>query len=327
MSAALASRLSAWLARRHEREHAPVRLTQRRIFILPSRSGALLGLTLGLMLLGCINYNLGLGYVLTFLLAGVATVALLHTFRNLAQLELRPGRVEPVFLGEDATFPVLLTNATPQARFAVCIRLADSTGVSVPGAVVDWCDPDGHSTVIARLRLSAQARGRLHLPRLRIHTTFPLGLFYAWSNVYLDMDCVVYPRPEPGTVPPPRPAAGWGTGTLSVAGPDDFAGLRTYQPSDSPRHVAWKALARGQEMMTKQFVTAGAGELWLRWADLPGGMRVEARLSRLTRWVLDAAGTNLAFGLEIPGTRIPPDAGPQHEQRCLTALALFKARS
>src|SRR5688572_18656645 len=84
MSAALASRLSAWLARRHGRDHAPVRPTQRRIFILPSRSGALLGLTLGLMLLGCINYNLGLGYVLTFLLAGVATVALLHTFRNLA---------------------------------------------------------------------------------------------------------------------------------------------------------------------------------------------------------------------------------------------------
>jgi uncharacterized protein (DUF58 family) len=326
MSTALASRLSTWFAQRHEREQAPVRLTQRRIYIVPSRSGALLGLTLGLMLLGCINYNLGLGYVLTFLLAGVATVGLLHTFRNLARLELGPGRVEPVFMDEEAIFPVLLTNPTAQARFSVRIRLADTAGIAAPGEVADWCDPAPGSTVVARLRLTAQARGRLHLPRLRVHTTFPLGLFYAWSNVHLDMSCLVYPRPERGLVPPPCAAAGGGAGAQPVAGHDDFAGLRGYQPSDSPRHVAWKALARGQEMMTKQFVTAGTGELWLRWADLPGQMRVEARLSRLTRWVLDAAQSNLAFGLEIPGTRITPGAGAQHEQRCLSALALFKGR-
>ena len=44
------------------------------------------------------------------------------------------------------------------------------------------------------------------------------------------------------------------------------------------------------------------------------------------RWVLDATSANLSFGLEVPGTRIPPSAGSQHEQRCLTVLALFKAR-
>ena len=326
MSAALTARLSAWLTRPREHEPAPVRLTQRRIYILPTSSGLLLGVTLLVMLLGCINYNLGLGYVLTFLLAGIAIVTLLHTFRNLAQLELQPGRVEPVFLGEEAVFTVLLRNATPQPRFSVCVRLPDTTGLTAPGEVADWCDLPGEALVPARLHLLPQERGRLHLPRLRIHTVFPLGLFHAWSNVYLDMSCLVYPRPEAGLVPPPSPAGGSGTGTQTTAGHDDFFGLRSYQPGDSPRHVAWKALARGQEMMTKQFVSPGAGELWLRWADLPGGMRVEARLSRLARWVLDATSANLSFGLEVPGTRIPPSAGSQHEQRCLTVLALFKAR-
>jgi uncharacterized protein (DUF58 family) len=127
-------------------------------------------------------------------------------------------------------------------------------------------------------------------------------------------------------VPPPPASSGAGAGVQSVVGQDDFAGLRGYHPGDSPRHVAWKAYARGQEMMTKQFVTAGAGELWLRWSELPAEMRVEARLSRLTRWVLDAAAANLPFGLEIPGTRVTPALGASHEQRCLAALALFKAR-
>jgi uncharacterized protein (DUF58 family) len=326
MTATLTSRISAWLGRNIHPEASPVRLTQRRIYILPSRSGLLLGLTLGLMLLGCINYNLGLGYVLTFLLAGVAIVTLLHTFRNLAQLEVSAGRVDAVFVGEDAVFPVLLANPTAQPRYAVCVSVPDTAGVSPAGQVSDWCDLPPGATAAARLRLVAQARGRLRLPRLRIHTTFPLGQFFAWSNVALEMSCVVYPRPETGVVPPPRASGGSGAGTQVTAGQDDFAGLRTYQVGDSPRHVAWKALARGQEVMTKQFVTPGAGEVWLRWSDMPAEMRVEARLSRLTRWVLDAGGENLAYGLEIPGTRIPPSAGAAHDQRCLTALALFKGR-
>jgi uncharacterized protein (DUF58 family) len=326
MTAALTTRISAWLARNARPESAPVQLTQRRIYILPSRSGLLLGLTLALMLLGCVNYNLGLGYVLTFLLAGVALVTLLHTFRNQAQLSLSPGRAEPVFAGEHAVFSVLLANATAQARYAVCVSIADTTGLAVENTVSDWCDVPAGATVAARLRLPAQQRGRLVLPRLRVHTAFPLGLFRAWSNVTLEASCIVYPHPEAGTLPPPPALAGNGAGTQSAPGQDDFAGLRAYQAGDAPRHIAWKALARGQELMTKQFVAPAAGELWLRWADLPAGMRVEARLSRLTRWVLDAVEANVPFGLDLPGTRIAPASGALHEQRCLTALALFKGR-
>jgi uncharacterized protein (DUF58 family) len=324
LSIAAAPRLTAWLNRPHVREQAPVRLSQRRIYILPTRGGVLLGVTLGLMLLGCMNYNLGLGYVLTFLLAAIAVVTLLHTFRNLARLEVGPGRIEPVFAGSEARFPVLLANPTVQARFAVCVSIPDTTGIAAPGAVADWCDVPPQAMASATLLFPAPERGRLYLPRVRIHTTFPLGLFHAWSNVYLDASCVVYPRPESGTVAPPPPTPGPGAGRESAAGLDDFAGLRGYQPGDSPRHVAWKAMARGQELLTKQFTMPGAGELWLRWSDLPGGMRAEARLSRLTRWVLDAAAVNVRFGLEIPGARIAPDAGRQHETECLTALALFR---
>ena len=50
--------------------------------------------------------------------------------------------------------------------------------------------------------------------------------------------------------------------------------------------------------MTKQFSGVEAGELWLTWSDLPADMRLEARLSRLTRWMLDASarGRDLRTG-------------------------------
>ena len=324
---ALPPRLAAWLGRAEEPAAGAVRLTQGRVYILPSQSGLLFGLTLLLMLLGCINYNLGLGYVLTFLLAGVALVSMLHTFRNLAQLELLPGRTEPVFAGDTAGFPVLLHNSTRLARFSVGVAVADPTGLGAAAqAQTDWRDLPPGETVAAEVRLEAARRGRLRLPRLRVFTTFPLGLFYTWSNVYLDMSCLVYPRAETGDVPLPPAEPGDAQGGDQTRGQDDFAGLRRYQPGDSPRHVAWKALARGQDMVTKQFTGTGAGDLWLSWSQLPSEMRLEPRLSRLTRWVLDAGQAGLPFGLEIPGTRFAVGAGQAHEETCLGALALFKER-
>ena len=49
--------------------------TQRNIYILPTRPGWMLAITLLVMLVGSINYQLNLGYMLTFLIAGAAVVA------------------------------------------------------------------------------------------------------------------------------------------------------------------------------------------------------------------------------------------------------------
>jgi uncharacterized protein (DUF58 family) len=177
---------------------------------------------------------------------------------------------------------------------------------------------------MVQIRVPAQRRGRLRLGRLRVFTTFPLGLFRAWSNVELDMQCLVYPRPEHGGVALPVPRAGDADGLESGQGQDDFAGLREYQHGDSLRHVAWKAVARGQPVMTKQFAGRAAGELWLDWDDMPSGFHLEARLSRLTRWVVDAARAGHAYGLRLPTAVVALSSGPAHEQRCLAALALFE---
>jgi uncharacterized protein (DUF58 family) len=325
MNLALRRQLGAWLLRSRGFDAAPVRLTQRRIFILPTQAGMLLALTLMLMLLGCINYNLGLGYVLTFLLAAIAIVSMLHTFRNLAQLEVHPGRAQAVFAGDTAVFPVLLRNPTALPRIAVGLAAVDAANLgSTATPASDWRDIPPSETTTAEVRVPAHQRGRLHLPRLRIFCVFPLGLFYTWSRLHLDMSCLVYPKPESGLVPLPPTREGAGEGMQAGRGQEDFAGLRRYQPGDSMRHIAWKALARGQEMVTKQFTGSGVGELWLSWSHLPPEMGLEARLSRLTRWVVDAAREGRPYGLELPGTQIPPDTGAAHEERCLGALALFK---
>jgi uncharacterized protein (DUF58 family) len=88
--------------------------------------------------------------------------------------------------------------------------------------------------------------------------------------------------------------------------------------------VAWKAVARSQKMLTKQFSGEAASELWLDWAALPAGLDVEARLSRLAGWVLLAERTGALYGLRLPGVELPPGQGESHSGACLRALALWE---
>jgi len=305
-----------WWKRRQPPEQGRVVLSQRRVYILPTRHGITFGLALLIMLIGSVNYGLSLGYVLTFLLAGMAIVSILHTFRNLAHLAVTAGKVEPVFAGEKAQFEIYLENERNEARLAV-----NATGAGDGGAVV--CDVPARATARVAIPVLAQRRGWLELPRITLDTRYPLGLFRAWSYVQPAMRTLVYPRPDASPLPRPSPLEGNGASVMSGAGSEDFSGLRPYQPSDSPRHVAWKAAARNEGMLTKLFSGRAAMELIFDWKDLPGVLDTEARLSRLTRWVLLAHAQGARYAVHLPGRGIDLGEGDDQLARCLQELALF----
>jgi uncharacterized protein (DUF58 family) len=294
-------------------------LGQRRVYILPTSAGVMFAMTLVMLLIGSINYNLSLGYVLTFLLAGVGMVSILHTWRNLARVALRPAKTRPVFAGDSARFHIVVENPGAHRRVCLAIQLAGQSAVYFDVA------PRGAQDVEARL--PAARRGVLRPGRFRIFSVYPVGLFYAWANVELDLHCLVYARPEPGHVPLPPAQTASGQGGASGTGEEDFAGLRTYHPGDSPRRIAWKAFARSDIFLTKQFSGNAASELWLNLADIPEALGLEARLSRLTRWVIEAETAGQRFGLRLFGIEFEPEFGVSHRDRCLQAIALYKPRA
>jgi uncharacterized protein (DUF58 family) len=310
--------LRRWLGRRRAVEQREVVLVRRRIFVMPTRFGVLFAIVLMLLLVGSINYTLSLGYLLTFLLTALAVSAILHTYRNIAGLRISAGRTPAVFAGDVAHFQIRVDNPARAERCSVSLA-RDKRAASV-------IDVPAQSTVIATASVSAARRGVLRPGRLTVSTRFPLGLFRAWSYVHLDARCIVYPRPAlPGApLPPTQPHAAHGTGR--AFGNDDFAGLRRYHPGDSPRRVAWKAAAREENLFTKQFVGEAETELWLRASDTPAALGWEEKLSRLTRWVLQAHAGGFSYGLDLPGHVVPIGYGLPHRDRCLEALALFDTK-
>ncbi len=153
---------------------------------------------------------------------------------------------------------------------------------------------------------------------------YPLGFIRFLKRFASSQSYIVYPKPA-GAVKLPssfvrradsRPLTDFGEG-------DDFAGVRDYVPGESQRHIDWKAVARGQPLVTKQFTAEAEGVVYLDFSALHFA-GVEERLSQLALWVIEAERAGRPYGLRIPGIEISPAVGQLHFHQCLRALSLFE---
>jgi uncharacterized protein (DUF58 family) len=312
-----------WLFQLKDSEPGEVLLVMRRVFIVPAPAGLAYAGLLLIMLIGALNYNLGLGFALTFLAGSCAVADMWLTARNLAFLTLAPGRAQPVFAGEEALFELHLINRSRRDRFAVWLGFQQA---GEPHLATDVAA--GASSAVT-LSCAAPERGWLAAPRVRLVTRFPLGLFRAWSYWRPDLKVLVYPYPEAAADAPPLPMTGAasedGHGTVGL---DNFAGIRSYQPGDPMRHLAWRQIARhdpadGGQLVTKHFDGGAVAELRLDFAALPWQMALEHKLSRMTRWVLEAEGRALPYSFRLGQHELGPALGDAHRAACLRALALY----
>jgi uncharacterized protein (DUF58 family) len=297
--------------------HAPgdVILGRRQLYMLPTRFGLLFALLLVVQLLTAINYGNGLAYALTFLLGSLAVVSMLYTHRNLYRLRLAAGICAPVFAGETAVFLIHLMNDSDTPRFSVTVMCEKNELVGV--------DISARGSADAELPVPTTQRGRLTIPPVTVTTRFPLGLLYSWSRrVELEQSCLVYPRPADSMPRRTRDLETLDSMHGLGAGGDDYIGTREFRPGDSPHHVDWKAVARGEGWHIKQFGGGYRPTAWLDWDTLPG-LDTETRLSVLTRWVLDAERDGVLYGLRLPEKTLAPANGELHQHECLRALALF----
>ncbi|MFC0169526.1 DUF58 domain-containing protein [Pseudoduganella danionis] len=298
-----------------------ITLGMRRIYILPTRAGLQCALLLMVMLVGSLNYNLGLGYALTFLLAACVLADMVATAHNLAGLQLTPGHTAPVFAGETASFRIELAPARARQHYAIWLGFQDA------GDSVQPCDVGTAPVASVQLRAATSRRGWQAAGRIRLVTRFPLGLFRAWSYWQPALQVLVYPAPEQPPVPLPAMGATAGHGR-SRTGSEHLAGLRDYRPGDSPRHLAWRQIARHTSrpelpLLAKQFEGGSASLLRLDLATLPPQLPLEHKLSRLCAWVLAAESSAQPYSLRLDQVFIPAALGPAQQSACLRALALY----
>lgn len=291
----------------------PVILNHRRIFILPTQRGLGFVVLIALLLLIAFVYNNNLAYLLTFLLASIFFITILHSYKSLSGLVVQKGRSKAVFAGEAAGFEIHINNPTDMERHHLQIKLQDSQSLTV----------QAQSSVHITLYSMTQRRGWHQAGTVTLFSMFPLGLFRAWSPIRFNLKALVYPKPTHFEIAFPKAASAQVQQGVSHKGSDDFYGLQAYQSGDSIKHIHWKAFAKGLGVFSKKYGgEQSSEEIRLDYDDTPGH-GVEERLSQLCRWVVDAEQAGLSYGFALPGLKLPPDNGLLHYRKCLEALALF----
>lgn len=320
MIAALRHRIDGWfLTRRPPSDR--IELTQRNVYILPTRAGWLLVGTLLVLLVASINYQLNLGYLLTFLLAGSVAVGMhvCHgTLRGLAMHLLSP---EPQFAGAAAVLRVVLDNTRRSTRYGI--------GMAVRGSGQwAWCDVPAQGSATVDIAFRPERRGLHPVPPFTAETRFPLGTFRVWTVWRPAAKVLVYPSPEPHppSLPPGEPRADApqlaGARTQQAG---EYDGIRAYRRGDPLKMVVWKKVARAEaagsdNLYSRDAQQAQRQELWLD-ALHCGLPEHEVRLSRLCAWVLMADKLGLDYGLRVAGRSIAPSQGEAHKRQCLELLA------
>lgn len=310
----LRQRMARWWQRRLPPART-VQLAQAHIFIVPTPTGLAFMGALVLMLLLAINYQNSLAYALCFVLASLALLSALHTWRNLAGLQLQALASEACFADENLYFALRL-NGQQHARQA--IRLA------LPGAPPLLAEVDRQQSVDLLLPGPVARRGIARPGRIRVESRYPLGIWVAWSQVALEQQVLVYPQPLEAELGQTATATGneqQQGRAVARAGVDDYQGLQSWQQGDAMVRIDWKAWSRGQGLWVRHFSEVSSNSSWLDFACQSGD--AERRLSILCFHVLRQSAQGTPFGLRLPGQSLEPAQGTAHRDACLAALACF----
>jgi uncharacterized protein (DUF58 family) len=290
----------------------PFLIEYRHIYVMPTLFGFWFGILLAVTLLGGLNFNNNMALLIGFLLAAIAQLTTLLAYRNLVGLELAAIRAEPVFAGEAAEFRVYLRN--PEARHRFALQLSNAAGS-------DTGDLEANETAVMVVQQTSSQRGWLDMQPFNIENRYPLGMFRAWSVIIPQVRCLVYPRPS--LRPPPLPRSGRGDeGVARVGEGEHFHGLRKYRLGDPLKSIAWRASARHDKLLSREYESPQQDACELNWYLMPD-VPVEEKLSILTSWILKAERQMVPYSLELPTDALPADLGPQHRDACLRLLALF----
>jgi uncharacterized protein (DUF58 family) len=313
-------RFDAWWQARHVPTDTWT-LTQSNIYIVPTRVGFAFAATLIVLLVASINYQLNLGFLLTFMLAGSGLVSMQLTHRTLRGLTLHLRPPEPAFAGQAAVLQIVLTGSR-SARYGIGLRArVDDHGGKQPRWT--WADVPAGARVSAHVSFVPQMRGLHALPTLVAETRFPFGLFRAWTLWRPASRVLVYPAPEQPAAPlPAAHAVPAQSSDRQRSQSGDFEGVRAWQRGDALKRVVWKKFARTGELVSRDTHAATRQQLWFDYgqARLP---TPEQRLSRLTAWVLAADRAGAEWGLRLPGVELEPGYGDGHRRAGLEALALW----
>lgn len=294
------------------------------LYCRPTRLGLGLLVTIVLLWLVGLNYQVNLAYAAAFWLAGFAVVAVLTNLRQLLALQIDIKTPSEIFAGNTAALTLNTPNNTRRRWLWLC---NEDDFINAETAAPQLWQPwsvgsDDQSVYI--WQVPTLRRGCLRVPPLRTASVAPFGMSMVQCVWQWPGNTIVYPAPIPHEHPiSQKQNDGTDKQCRSVQGGDDPAYLQPHQNGMPLQHVAWKAFAKTGEMLDKRFEEQQhtANHSIISYLDYPAGTPTDRLAGLLCFRVLEAERRGQPYILELPQKVIAPQKGQR--EICLTALALW----
>jgi Protein of unknown function DUF58 len=313
-----------------------ITLTNKKIYILPTKAGLFFSLIQLLMLLTAINFNNSLIYFLTFFLASITIVSMLFTQKCLLGLSFQTGIAVPVFCKQTAMIPLTCSKsksyqslpASLSIKFTNLSDSSDANESTLAEAMATYqiIDLIEQQQTIS-LAVNTQIRGYIKIPPITVSSTFPFGLFYAWSTIKLSNQSLVYPQPLKSDTSIQLSQLSENSFDYDHhKGLEDFSGLDKFISGQSLKQVHWKAYAKQQGLYIKTFSGGSKSDkYWFDIEQFENNISLEQRLSYLTYFIIQADKNGDRYGLKMYQQTIAINSGSSHKHQCLKTLALFSS--
>lgn len=185
-------------------------------------------------------------------------------------------------------------------------------------------------SVFAEARAVALRRGPIRLGSVRVQSSFPFGLIRKSVTFTQPAEALIHPKATHVERVPMSASGGFGSDVRSArAGDgDEFHSLREFREGDALRTIAWRASARRNTPMVKQFVASSPARLLIelelaRAADRSGDD--ERSISAAAGLALAASRSGIAVAVQERGggVIVPMGVGTGQAGRVLDELALL----
>jgi uncharacterized protein (DUF58 family) len=214
----------------------------------------------GIIIVALAALNTG-NNLLFLILASLIAIILMSGILSsitLTGIEMRLELAQHIFAGQTVRAQVELENQKlTLPSFSLRVEGAKTKG-SPAAAVIETAVYFPYVPKRGRVQqnvpITFARRGAYRQDTFRIVTRFPFGFLQKARRVELRAEALVYPSVEPSRdFLEILPALQGALESLSKGSGHDLYALRGYVPTDSARHVHWKASARSGSLMVREF--------------------------------------------------------------------------
>ncbi len=288
----------------------------------PTREGSRYLLATGLIGLAAMNTGNNLIYLIFGMLLSVLVLSYVLLRTNLSGLLLKVEAEHPVFAGQKAYFRITVRNTKKfVSSYSLRIRLPAGMLAEESTGFIPVVAPGSSET--SEVELVFRRRGSFRYGDFVLESSFPFIFFHRKVTVQVEGEVVVYPRIRELELDALRRGASGERMTNRPGRSDDLLVIREFRDGDDMKHINWKASARSDSLMVKEFT-----ELESRMITLVLDNSSPAEEFAFERGVSFAASVAWKLGLEgflvrlvMCGAQVPYGTGLEHIYQVLDALA------